>query len=93
MLRSGAQVSSPAGIDALASLLKNQAEGMAATAGGAPVNGDETAFAAQTAQMKSLLANQSASPEYAMSQALSLAMFQNHIRRQPPSAGFHVSLK
>jgi Helix-turn-helix len=45
VLRSGAQVSSPAGIDALAALLKNQASGMAASAGGAPVNGDETAFA------------------------------------------------
>jgi Helix-turn-helix len=49
VLRSGAQVSSPAGIDALASLLKNQASDMAATAGrdGSPVagNGEETAFA------------------------------------------------
>jgi DNA-binding transcriptional regulator YiaG len=49
VLRSGAQVSSPAGIDALASLLKNQASDMAATAGrdGSPAaaNGDETAFA------------------------------------------------
>ncbi len=49
VLRSGAQVSSPAGIDALAALLKNQASDMAATTGrdGPPAasNGDETAFA------------------------------------------------
>ena len=49
VLRSGAQVSSPAGIDALASLLKNQASDMAATTGRdgspAPGSGDETAFA------------------------------------------------
>ncbi len=49
VLRSGAQVSSPAGIDALAALLKNQASDMAATTGrdGSPAasNGDETAFA------------------------------------------------
>jgi hypothetical protein len=53
VLRSGAQVSSPAGIDALASLLKNQASDMkaAAVGRGAPVevgnggNGEETAFA------------------------------------------------
>ena len=53
VLRSGAQVSSPAGIDALASLLKNQASDMkaAAAAGrGGPAsmadsNGDDTAFA------------------------------------------------
>jgi hypothetical protein len=49
VLRSGAQVTSPAGIDALASLLKNQASDMASGSGqnGAPagLNGDETAFA------------------------------------------------
>jgi hypothetical protein len=49
VLRSGAQVSSPAGIDALAALLKNQASEMAVASGrdGAPagLNGDETAFA------------------------------------------------
>ena len=48
VLRSGAQVSSPAGIDALASLLKNQASDMKAAAAGRgePMpNGDETAFA------------------------------------------------
>jgi len=49
VLRSGAQVSSPAGIDVLSSLLKARAADMAATAGrdGSPPasNGDETAFA------------------------------------------------
>ena len=49
VLRSGAQVSSPAGIDALASLLKSQASDMGAAAVGrdaAPPGGsDETAFA------------------------------------------------
>jgi hypothetical protein len=50
VLRSGAQVSSPAGIDALASLLKNQASDMKAAAasrdGSAPMaDGDDTAFA------------------------------------------------
>jgi hypothetical protein len=49
VLRSGAQVSSPAGIDVLSSLLKDRAANMAATAGrdGSPpaTNGDETAFA------------------------------------------------
>jgi zinc protease len=44
---------------------------------------DATAFAAQTAQMKSLLANQSASPEYALASTLAAAMYQNHIRRRP----------
>ena len=52
VLRSGAQVSSPAGIDALASLLKNQASDMKAAAvgrdgaaGGQNGPSDETAFA------------------------------------------------
>src|SRR5437868_6495032 len=49
VLRSGAQVSSPAGIDALSSLLKSRAADMAATAArdGSPdvTNGEETAFA------------------------------------------------
>ncbi len=48
VLRSGAQVSSPAGIDALASLLKNQASDMKAAAAGrdgAAASGEETAFA------------------------------------------------
>jgi hypothetical protein len=49
VLRSGAQVSSPAGIDALASLLKNRAAGMEAAAAGrdgaAGPDGSETAFA------------------------------------------------
>ena len=50
VLRSGAQVSSPAGIDALASLLKNQASDMKAAAAGrdrldSAADGDEMAFA------------------------------------------------
>jgi len=50
VLRSGAQISSPAGIDALASLLKNQASDMKAAASGRPgsasmADGDEMAFA------------------------------------------------
>jgi Helix-turn-helix len=51
VLRSGAQVSTPAGLDALASLLKSQASGMEAAATGrdgsfAPPNGsDDAAFA------------------------------------------------
>jgi hypothetical protein len=48
VLRSGAQVSSPAGIDALASLLKAQASDMEAAAtgrGGTPPDGSEMAFA------------------------------------------------
>ncbi|MEO8260133.1 MAG: insulinase family protein [Acidobacteriota bacterium] len=44
---------------------------------------DETAFAAQTTQMKSLLANQSASPDYALASTLAAAMYQNHVRRRP----------
>jgi zinc protease len=46
---------------------------------------DETAFASQTAQMKSLLANQSASPDYALASTLASAMYQNHLRRRPPT--------
>jgi len=48
VLRSGAQISSPAGIDALASLLKSQALDMEAAAtgrDGLPPDGSETAFA------------------------------------------------
>ena len=52
MLRSGAQVGTPAGLDALASLLKAQAMGMEAAAtgrdgsvGGQNGSADETAFA------------------------------------------------
>src|SRR5262249_17978355 len=49
VLRSGAQVSSPAGIDALASLLKARASDMEAAAtgrDGLPLDGSQTAFAA-----------------------------------------------
>ena len=48
VLRSGAQVGTPAGIDALASLLKSQASDMEAAAtgrDGMPPDGSETAFA------------------------------------------------
>jgi hypothetical protein len=48
VLRSGAQVSSPAGLDALTSLLKSQASEMEAAASGregAPFDGDEAGFA------------------------------------------------
>ena len=44
---------------------------------------DETAFAALTSQMKSLLANQSASPDFALASTLAAAMYQNHVRRRP----------
>jgi zinc protease len=43
---------------------------------------DATAFAVQQAQIKTLLANQTASPGYAFSQALNSALYQNHPRRQ-----------
>ena len=45
VLRSGAQVSSPAGIDALASLLRSQEEGPGGRDGMVPPDDDETAFA------------------------------------------------
>lgn len=44
---------------------------------------DATAFGVQTARMKSLLANQSASPDYAFAMALSTTMSQNHFRARP----------
>ncbi|MFI5178031.1 MAG: M16 family metallopeptidase [Vicinamibacterales bacterium] len=43
---------------------------------------DATAFAVQQAQLKTLLANQTASPGYAFSAALTAALYQNHPRRQ-----------
>jgi zinc protease len=46
---------------------------------------DATAFAAQTSQMKAILANQTAVPEYAFADALSSAMSQNHPRRRLPT--------
>ena len=47
---------------------------------------DATAFGAQAAQMKTLLANRSASPEFAFIEALSRARFQDHPRRRMVSA-------
>ena len=46
---------------------------------------DPTAFGVQAAQMKSLLANQSAAPEYAFSQVVSATLSQNHLRRRAPT--------
>ena len=44
---------------------------------------DETAFGAQASQMKDILANQAASPDYAYSVALNKSLYGDHIRRQP----------
>jgi zinc protease len=44
---------------------------------------DATAFKAITAQMKAMLANQQASPEWAFRQALRAALAQNHFRARP----------
>ena len=46
---------------------------------------DATAFGVQAAQQKAFLANQSAVPEFAFSEALLAARFQNHLRRRMPS--------
>lgn len=43
---------------------------------------DANAFSVQTAQLKTLLANQSAVPEFSFSKALMAARYQNHFRRQ-----------
>src|SRR6476469_762990 len=43
---------------------------------------DANAFAAQQAQLKTILANQTASQNYAFSEALNQAMYQGHVRRQ-----------
>jgi zinc protease len=43
---------------------------------------DATVFGAQTAQMKALLANQTAMPEFAFSETLIKALFQDHLRRR-----------
>src|SRR5215472_17287736 len=45
VLRSGAQIGTPAGLDALASLLKSQERAPVGYDGWGPHNGDETAFA------------------------------------------------
>jgi zinc protease len=44
---------------------------------------DPTAFSVQASQMKSLLANQTASPDYAFMTTLSSAMTQDHFRTRP----------
>ena len=43
---------------------------------------DANAFNVQTTQLKTLLANQSAAPEFSFSKALLAARYQNHLRRQ-----------
>jgi zinc protease len=43
---------------------------------------DASAFAVQQAQTKTILANQTASPGYAFSEALTAALYQNHPRRR-----------
>lgn len=43
---------------------------------------DATAFNALVAQIKPLLANQTASPQFAFSEALTMAKYQNHLRRR-----------
>jgi zinc protease len=46
---------------------------------------DATAFGVQATQMKTLLANQAARPEYAFLEALTTTRYQNHIRRRLPT--------
>ena len=46
---------------------------------------DANAFSAQTAQMKSILGNQAAVPEFAFSSAIMAARYQNHPRRRVPT--------
>ena len=47
---------------------------------------DKDAFAVQSSQMKTLLANQSVVPEFAFYDELTKALYQNHLRRQRPTA-------
>src|SRR5262249_12663472 len=47
---------------------------------------DATAFSVQAAQTKTLLANQSAVPEFAFLNALNSALFQDHLRRRLQTA-------
>jgi zinc protease len=47
---------------------------------------DVTAFNVQAAQMKTFLANQSVIPEFAFFNALTMARYQNHLRRRPPTS-------
>jgi zinc protease len=44
---------------------------------------DPAAFAAQTSQMKTLLANATASPNYAFNEVYNSVLYQNHVRRRP----------
>ena len=46
---------------------------------------DATAFGVQATQVKTLLANQAAQPEYAFFEALTTTRYQNHIRRRLPT--------
>jgi zinc protease len=46
---------------------------------------DATAFSVQAAQMKTLLANQTAAPAFAFFEALTAARYQNHLRRRLPT--------
>jgi zinc protease len=47
---------------------------------------DATAFTIQSTQAKSVLANQSAVPEYVFADTLNTVMYQNHLRRRLPTA-------
>jgi zinc protease len=47
---------------------------------------DPAAFGAQSAQMKTMLGNQAASPGFAFADALNSAIYQNHPRRRMPTA-------
>ena len=44
---------------------------------------DANAFGVQSSQMRTMLANQSSSPEFAFFQALNNTRYQNHLRRRP----------
>ncbi|MEK7834224.1 MAG: insulinase family protein, partial [Acidobacteriota bacterium] len=47
---------------------------------------DQIAFNTQATQFKTIMANQSASPQYVFFEALNGARYQNHLRRQPTTA-------
>lgn len=47
---------------------------------------DQNAFSVQASQMKTILANQTAGPDYAFYDALSTTMSQNHLRRRLPTS-------
>ncbi len=46
---------------------------------------DETAYGVQVSQIKTALANQSASPDFAFAEAMTTTLYQNHVRRRAPS--------